>query len=536
MMKLKLYAVWTLTLALFAKAWGVRYLMPEPVVVDSQVYVKITTDSPVSSPNLYYEEFAADAHLTDYLFEFYLLHDSSDTDWLLPAKYVKPGKLYRYIVAVTTKGGRRILSKESTFRIIETEDGLKIGLSFEILPFANVLDSNTAVVAWKVNKKPDIAIVEYGLKGLKRRVEVRPKSARIEVKLSDLTPSQIYAYRTITILGNDTLVGPISTIKTPRRQGERFKFVVLSDSRTNWHWPNPYDQLNGVAAYSLRHALAEAMRHDPDFIIFMGDLIQGYTSDTTYARIQFETWLHSAWTANSKVSIYEAVGNHDASSPLVQIDRRNHYDPPPPNSAEDLWAEIFVLPTNGPESADTMPPYKENVYSFDWGDAHFVILNCDYLYHRVDGRRSPAALDSVQLAWLRSDLERNRDKRIFVVYHEPIFPMSLRGGEFEQDMADTLLKLFSDYGVQAVLNGHEHLYARLRIDSTLSNVVKHPFRQIISGRAGAPKYRVNTERYGENLESFSQLMHYVVIEVSASGVHYQVYDLDGNLIDEWREP
>ena len=72
-----------------------------------------------------------------------------------------------------------------------------------------------------------------------------------------------------------------------------------------------------------------------------------------------------------------------------------------------------------------MPPYTENVYSFDYGNCHFVCLNSDYAYFKdlKEEEKFGRTIDELQLEWLEMDLKEHRKQDfIFVYFHEPPYP------------------------------------------------------------------------------------------------------------------
>jgi hypothetical protein len=139
---------------------------------------------------------------------------------------------------------------------------------------------------------------------------------------------------------------------------------------------------------------------------------------------------------------YPAVGNHD-------------------NADEDTRSWFRVFNRNGnslPNIVNTGPPgCEETTYSFDYGDAHFVILNVYY-----DGKRDRGVNGDVVVelhSWLVADLTSNSKPVVFVFGHEPAFPQpdqdsgrirhqydSLNANQFNRDRFWSTLV---DHGVTA---------------------------------------------------------------------------------------
>ncbi len=181
----------------------------------------------------------------------------------------------------------------------------------------------------------------------------------------------------------------------------RVRFAVIGD-RTGSHVEGVYER-----------AVAEVARLQPDFVLTVGDQIEGYTEDSATLVSQWQEYF--SIIAPLTVPVYLTPGNHD-------------------------------ITTDG-----MLPMYKRYVgepyRSFDVGNLHFVIL---------DNSRweSSAQLPSDQIAWLAADLTAAKSAKFtFVFFHKPFWYNSLAN-----NLPDTLHALFVKGGVDAVFNGHFHRY------------------------------------------------------------------------------
>jgi len=184
-------------------------------------------------------------------------------------------------------------------------------------------------------------------------------------------------------------------------EGSPMRFAVIGD-RTGTHEPGIYGQI-----------VEEIQRMRPDFLLSVGDLIEGYTDDTVEVKREWEEY--KKLLKPLTMPIYLAPGNHDIwDSTSLELYRRYIGEPH---------------------------------YSFDIGDAHFVILD-NSRYDTV------GAFPKEQIDWLIEDLEKNK-KAIytFIVSHIPYWIETIAN-----DKADTLHALFVEYGVDAVFTGHYHEY------------------------------------------------------------------------------
>lgn len=166
---------------------------------------------------------------------------------------------------------------------------------------------------------------------------------------------------------------------------------------------------------------------------------------------------------------------------------------------------MFELPDNGPEG------YKELVYSFDYENSHFVILDSNVAgdeYGRITGG---------QLSWLFKDLKNTKKEHIFVFFHEPAYPVGPHiGSSLDVDLAkgDIFWEVLSRNRVLAVFNGHECLYRR--------SIHKGVY-QIINGTSGAPIYK---GRGGE-------FYNYAVVDIDDERIQVTIKDEFGKERDKF---
>ena len=183
---------------------------------------------------------------------------------------------------------------------------------------------------------------------------------------------------------------------------DSFRFVILGD-RTG-------EAQAGVWEQVWRETAAE----HPAFVITVGDTIQGGNDATA----------ESEWSAIEKglrpyrrIPLYLTPGNHDIWSEV----------------SEKLFRKHAAHPTH---------------YSFDYGKAHFTIL---------DNSRTED-LQPAELAFLEQDLQAHASQPLkFVFSHRPswIVRAALQSPDFP------LHQLARKYGVQYVIAGHIHQLVRI---------------------------------------------------------------------------
>ncbi len=111
-------------------------------------------------------------------------------------------------------------------------------------------------------------------------------------------------------------------------------------------------------------------------------------------------------------------------------------------------------------------------YSFDYKNAHFIILNNAF----------KVSFSEKQIEWLKRDLAQTKKPHKFVFFHKPVFDASGLHENYIMDsrrMAERLQIIFKRYQVDYVVCGHIHGFARATRGKTT---------YIITGGAGAPLY------------------------------------------------
>ncbi len=453
-------------------------------------------------------------------------------------KDIQPNIIYHYRVScIDSVTWTEIRSADYTFRVIEENGKRRLSLVITEGPVVALVTTNSVVIGWKTNL-PSSGAVKYW-SGINRKPKIvksqKSSATEFEVKIEALAINRSYQYkiRSVSAKPEDQIESQTFSFRTaPDENIKTFKFLVMNDSRGGTE-PDPDHRLNGVNYPVLNKLANKALIHDARFVLFAGDLITGYTQDKEDAVLQYETWKKAVAFANAFVPFYVTMGNHDASAPhQLKDDGKTAIDPPSPNSAEELFAEQFVLPTNGPEPQRGNPPYRENVYSFDFGNVHLVALNSNYFYGVID------RVDGPQRAWLQEDLKNNRMKHSFVYFHMPCYPA---GGHYRSSLdvhpadRDSLWQIFDELKVTGVFAGHEHNYSRLKVDHEVNPQWKNTIFQIVTGRAGAPSYPQDlTVPYVKNVIKFSRDINYAIVTVSGKQVQVEIYNDLEEKIDEFK--
>lgn len=195
---------------------------------------------------------------------------------------------------------------------------------------------------------------------------------------------------------------------TPPPEKNTFRIAIFGD-RT------------GGDAEGLKHlerAIYEINQLKPDFVIHIGDMIQGYTRDQNEWLREKDEFL--SYMNRLTMPYYLTAGNHDIFNPFRD---------PKDKTYEELYKKNFS-PLN---------------YSFNYKNSHFIIMYTD------EAMASKPVISENQLAWLKSDLEKNDKTNAFIFMHKPIW-------NFENSNWDKFHDIIKAFPVRAVFAGHFHAY------------------------------------------------------------------------------
>jgi len=266
---------------------------------------------------------------------------------------------------------------------------------------------------------------------------------RHEISVNGLLPATRYRYQVGVedTHGNVTVTREYEFETAPSRGMSDLIFAFASDSREGTGGGDR--AYMGSNRYVLENIVRDAFRRDARLFIFGGDIVNGYTSDVEDFRLQFKGWKQAFEGFWRTRSVFTAMGNHETL--LNVYDDGSRYGigldkwPYATSSAEALFAQEFVNPTNGPLPSDPRrPPYLENVYRFQYGPVLFIAFNNNYWWTSCPPR-SPESCHCPeygglqegyiledQLSWIETTLVQAESdpsvRFIFLFAQEPVFP------------------------------------------------------------------------------------------------------------------
>ncbi|KPA19016.1 secreted protein containing Metallophosphoesterase domain protein [Candidatus Magnetomorum sp. HK-1] len=256
------------------------------------------------------------------------------------------------------------------------------------------------------------------------------------INIDNLVPDTPYEYYVVSESedGRQVVSNKYTVRTAPDKGKDNIKFVYTSDSyTTNGGGESSYI---GCNMEILRDIAANAYRDNAEFIIFGGDLVDGFQTSKEDLIFQYRAWkqiMSGFWNTRP---VYPGMGNHEflmnSFKGYVTLDKW----PYETDSSEAVFAQEFFNPTNGPETSDPRrPSYKENVYSFQYGAVLVLSVNTDYwqstnfisMNNSADYGGAPMGyIMEDQLTWIETTLDSAENdstiKYIFLFTHSPILP------------------------------------------------------------------------------------------------------------------
>jgi tartrate-resistant acid phosphatase type 5 len=155
-------------------------------------------------------------------------------------------------------------------------------------------------------------------------------------------------------------------------------------------------------------------------------------------------------------------------------------------------------------------PGNERYYDFVWGPVHFYAI--DTTVTEPDGYNA----SSIQAAWLQERLLTSTSPWNIVYGHYPPYSSGLHGS------TEWAHWPFSEWGVDAVLSGHDHDYERLLVDGVT---------YIVNGVGGSSLYNFN-DVLTQSQVRYNDDFGAVRAEATDDTLLFQFFNRTGELIDE----
>jgi 3',5'-cyclic AMP phosphodiesterase CpdA len=315
------------------------------------------------------------------------------------------------------------------------------------------------------------------------------------VTFTDLEPNTVYCYR----VGDDSHWSEWIQFKTASATNDKFSFLYVGDAQ---------DFILELWSRILR----EGFRQAPNarFIVHAGDLVS-----ESHSERQWEEWFRAGSFIHSMIPSFPVAGNHEYG--------RLYEDSGKEGQLSLQWRPQFTLPENGPDGIDEL---KETAYYMDFQGVRMISFNS-------------IRFRDEQAEWLKQILADNPNRWTIVTMHYPLY--SAAGTRNNERHRNLLKPIFDEYGVDLVLQGHDHCYARGRVAPAEYNITDGVNKRDQTGTvyvvsvSGGKMYDLNKqdwEQWGAQKDREAENTQLAqVITVDKDTVHYKSFTATGELYD-----
>lgn len=203
------------------------------------------------------------------------------------------------------------------------------------------------------------------------------------------------------------------TLKTKNPKANSFTFIHVSDTQQG------HVNFGNILSTVMSKA---------DFLLHTGDFIQNPQEP------EWKDMLDTNFMYFSSIPTMPISGNHEINAGFKNNDTFRHFN------------------NKIPAQTSTSSGY---FYSFVYGNAKFIMLNTNDLKNNQ--------LTTEQYEWLVNELKSNTCKWTIVALHNPLYGVGewgTKNNTIALALQEQLKGIFAQYGVDLVLQGHDHTIAR----------------------------------------------------------------------------
>ena len=238
-----------------------------------------------------------------------------------------------------------------------------------------------------------------------------------------LESEQNYVYRAYD--KNADIGTAEATIRTKDTKSTSFTFAHVSDSQTDATTKTGKDS----GSY-FGQTLSQIVGNN-DFIVHTGDVVE-YSKYEGY----WKAMLNDNFSYFSKIAMMAISGNHETTYRNGTNETFKHFN--------------YKIPSQASTSQGFF-------YSFVYGNTKFIMLNTNDL----TGNK----LKDEQYNWLTNELKNNMSTWTVVALHNPLYSVGKYGADSSRNAIALALRsqlqgIFAQYGVDVVLQGHDHAISR----------------------------------------------------------------------------
>ena len=292
-----------------------------------------------------------------------------------------------------------------------------------------------------------------------------------KAEVNNLSPDTKYQYRV-----GDSEAGVWSKIgyfTTSGNASDEVNFIVFADVQAS------SDENFKKASVVLESAVETMPEYE--FAVGLGDFVNDCTNE------EWDSYFKNFEFMNMNTTLVPVAGNHEGNL---------------------QWFKFNNMFNIG--EAENSAVITGCYYSFDWGDAHFAVLNSNDMY----------PMSASQINWLKNDMNASDAQWKIVLTHRALYSAGKNINKPDTViMRNLLLPVIDELGIDVVFAGHDHMYFRtetvkdekVQETQTITEVwngkettfALNPdgTTHILPSTAGTKRYSVNEEAMPPILES-----------------------------------
>lgn len=208
----------------------------------------------------------------------------------------------------------------------------------------------------------------------------------------------------------------LATLNTKDLNAQSFSFVHVADTQ---EYPEKFKDVLKIVSPTT------------DFLLHTGDVVE-----TSKYESEWKAMLNGNFKYLSSIPFMAISGNHETTYQNGSNETYKHFH------------------NKIPSQVSTTKGY---FYSFVYGNVKFIMLNTNDL--------SSNKLKKEQYDWLINELENNNSTWTVVAMHNPMYSVGKYGADSSKNAISLSLRsqlqgIFNQYGVDIVLQGHDHAVSR----------------------------------------------------------------------------
>ena len=344
-----------------------------------------------------------------------------------------------------------------------------------------------------------------------------------KVDIDMLTPGENYVYK----IGDkqDDLWSEEYSFTTESDNVTEFSFLGVTDPQSS-SWSGGFEY--------FKNTLDAAFETDPkiDFMVNLGDMVE---DGRTYS--QWEGYFDAVEGYAESIPHMAVVGNHETRGTAETAVKYYTLLFNNPQNGKDALGNL-TADSVGTDGKGVVNNFKGTVYSFDYGNAHFAVLNTASDW---SANSDAQKIVSAQAEWLEQDLANTDKKWKIVLLHQGMYPAKTE----RWSSRSALLEVVDKYKVDLVLQGHDHMVARTYpmmnnniVSAENTNSITKGIGTVytILGSAGPKRY----DNVSEMPEYMTVLVNtdsgkptYSLFTVNESKISVVTKTVDGTVVDEY---